>query len=110
MRQFDDDLLRDLNGLLTDEQKGRPAGMVGMPTMMTLISKTVTYWVLGVGVLLILGLFTRCASIAGALFLLSVVATQPPWVAGCRAGLLPVGRNDGTPRPGHHAGGTLGWP
>ena len=35
-----------------------------------------------VGVLLILGLFTRFASLAAALFLLSVVLTQPPWIAG----------------------------
>ena len=31
---------------------------------------------------MILGLFTRLASLVGALFLLSVMATQPPWVAG----------------------------
>lgn len=35
---------------------------------------------IGVGICLLLGLFTRLASIAGALFLLSVVATQPPWL------------------------------
>jgi uncharacterized membrane protein YphA (DoxX/SURF4 family) len=33
-----------------------------------------------VGSLLILGLFSRLASLAGAGFLLSVLATQPPWV------------------------------
>lgn len=35
-----------------------------------------------VGVLLIVGLFTRFASLAGAMFLVSVVLTQPPWVPG----------------------------
>ena len=35
-----------------------------------------------VGVLLILGLFTRLASLAAAAFLVSVVLTQPPWIAG----------------------------
>jgi hypothetical protein len=38
------------------------------------------YGVLAVGVLLILGLFTGLASWAGALFLLSVIMTQPPWL------------------------------
>jgi len=35
-----------------------------------------------VGVLLILGLFTRLASGAAALFLVSVILTQPPWIPG----------------------------
>ena len=35
-----------------------------------------------VGVLLILGLFTRLASGAAAAFLLSVILTQPPWIPG----------------------------
>lgn len=33
-----------------------------------------------VGVLLVLGLFTRVAAIGGAIFLTSVIATQPPWI------------------------------
>jgi uncharacterized membrane protein YphA (DoxX/SURF4 family) len=32
-----------------------------------------------------LGLFTRVAAVVGALFLLSVMASQPPWVAGANA-------------------------
>lgn len=35
-----------------------------------------------VGVLLILGLFTRFASVAAAMFLVSVIMTQPPWIPG----------------------------
>ena len=35
-----------------------------------------------VGVLLIIGLFTRFASLAAALFLVSVIMTQPPWIPG----------------------------
>jgi uncharacterized membrane protein YphA (DoxX/SURF4 family) len=34
-----------------------------------------------VGALLVLGLFTRVAALGGAAFLLSVIATQPPWLA-----------------------------
>ena len=43
---------------------------------------TVALVVTGVGVCLLLGLFTRTASLVGALFLLSVMLSQPPWVAG----------------------------
>ncbi|MEM9944416.1 MAG: hypothetical protein AAF939_22880, partial [Planctomycetota bacterium] len=35
-----------------------------------------------IGVLLILGLFTRLASLAAAIFLISVIMTQPPWIPG----------------------------
>ena len=42
----------------------------------------VTGLTIGVGLCLLVGLFTRLASVAGAFFLLSVMATQPPWVAG----------------------------
>jgi len=46
------------------------------------LNVAVTCLVLAVGVCLMLGLFTRLASLAGMLFLVSVVATQPPWVPG----------------------------
>ena len=45
------------------------------------VNVAVTALTLGVGVCLLLGLLTRMAAILGALFLLSVIATQPPWVA-----------------------------
>jgi uncharacterized membrane protein YphA (DoxX/SURF4 family) len=45
----------------------------------------VTSVVISVGVCLLLGLFTRVAALAGALFLLSVMASQPPWVAGANS-------------------------
>jgi len=40
-----------------------------------------TVLTLVVGICLLLGLFARTASIVGAIFLLSVIATQPPWIA-----------------------------
>jgi uncharacterized membrane protein YphA (DoxX/SURF4 family) len=49
-----------------------------------IVNLAVTALVLGVGICLLLGFFTRLASIAGALFLLSVIATQPPWLAEAR--------------------------
>ncbi len=39
------------------------------------------YAITGIGLLLIVGLFTRLAALAGAAFLLSVVLTQPFWVS-----------------------------
>ena len=42
----------------------------------------VTGLTIGVGLCLLVGLFTRLAAVVGALFLLSVMATQPPWVPG----------------------------
>ena len=46
------------------------------------IDRSVPYFTLVVGGLLLIGLFSRIASLAGAVFLLMVIATQPPWVAG----------------------------
>jgi uncharacterized membrane protein YphA (DoxX/SURF4 family) len=48
------------------------------------INVAVTCLVIGVGVCLTLGLFTRPASLAGILFLLAVIATQPPWIPGAK--------------------------
>jgi uncharacterized membrane protein YphA (DoxX/SURF4 family) len=47
-----------------------------------IVDTLVKYTVLIVGILLILGLFTRLASLVGIGFLLSVLSTQPPWVPG----------------------------
>ena len=48
------------------------------------VDTIVAYLHVCVGACLMLGLFTRTASVAGALFMLSVVAAQPPWVAGAQ--------------------------
>lgn len=42
----------------------------------------VTSLLIGAGALLMLGLFTRLAAVGAMAFLLTVMATQPPWVAG----------------------------
>ena len=46
------------------------------------INRFIPWFDLIVGALLILGLFSRLASLAGAGFLASVIATQPPWIPG----------------------------
>ena len=49
---------------------------------LNMLNKFIPWFDTIVGVLLILGLFTRLASLAGAGFLASVIATQPPWIPG----------------------------
>jgi uncharacterized membrane protein YphA (DoxX/SURF4 family) len=69
-----------LHELLTDEQ--RSLGPMARPsTAIDLVDTVMKYVVLAIGVLLLLGLFTRTASLAGAVFLLSVVMTQPFWAS-----------------------------
>ena len=46
-----------------------------------IVNLAVTALTIGVGICLLLGFFTRLASLAGALFLLAVIASQPPWLA-----------------------------
>lgn len=46
------------------------------------LNVAVTALIIGVGVCLMLGLLTRLAALGGIAFLASVVATQPPWIAG----------------------------
>ena len=50
--------------------------------MLQIINHIIPWFDLIVGGLLIVGLFTRLASFCGAAFLLSVIATQPPWIPG----------------------------
>ncbi len=69
-----------LSDLLTDEQRGIQP-LPPMPTAIASVDMVMTYVILAIGVLLLLGLFSRTACLAGAAFLLSVVMTQPFWVS-----------------------------
>ncbi|MCA9166557.1 MAG: hypothetical protein KDB23_02760 [Planctomycetales bacterium] len=72
-------LQAELNGLATEGQRSR--GLVVIPDRNQPASDGVVKWVvLGAGVLLLLGLFTRVAALVAMGFLLSVIGTQPPWV------------------------------
>ncbi|MEM7455443.1 MAG: TQO small subunit DoxD [Planctomycetota bacterium] len=75
-----------INDLATEQQKAGGTIKVHRPydqdvSNLKVINRIIPWFDTIVGVLLIVGLFTRFASIAGAGFLASVVATQPPWVA-----------------------------
>lgn len=77
-----------LRSLVTEDQlksattKQRLATTFDPPKKIQTIDKVVTWVTLGVGLLLIFGLFTRLAAVVGAGFLLSVMSTQPPWAEG----------------------------
>ncbi len=89
VKSFDESFSDELRGLLTTAEQD--SGMqkqvdaaVTNPEAKSLarMNVLVTCVVTGVGICLLLGLFTRVAAVVGALFLLSVMATQPPWVPG----------------------------
>ncbi|MCC7475696.1 MAG: DoxX family protein [Pirellulales bacterium] len=90
VRIFEDALHQDLLGLLTDEQRAKPEEMTvanaaladANQAKLDCINKVATVLTLGVGLCLIFGFVTRLASLAGALFLLGVIVSQPFWAAG----------------------------
>jgi uncharacterized membrane protein YphA (DoxX/SURF4 family) len=83
VRGIEDDLATDLHrALALDESQQREARGLFQEDRLAKIDKAATYLTLGVGACLMLGFFTRVASVAGAAFLLAVISTQPPWVAG----------------------------
>lgn len=83
----------DLMGVLTPEQRANASLSEKVETVLTdpkaiqleRMNWMVTFLIIGVGVCLLLGLFTRLAAVGGIVFLLSVMATQLPWVPGARA-------------------------
>lgn len=54
----------------------------GPSTMVFWVNRIVPYFDLVIGILLLLGLFSRLASVAGVFFLLGILGTQLPWVPG----------------------------
>ncbi len=84
---FDQEYVNDLRDLLTEEQAvtslaERVEQALTTPKQKRLdqMNLVVTCLIVGVGVCLLIGFCTRLAALAGAAFLLSVMATQPPWV------------------------------
>jgi uncharacterized membrane protein YphA (DoxX/SURF4 family) len=79
----------DLENVLTPEQRqqANTASAVHEATYdaaqsrLDKLNVVVTTVIIGVGLCLLLGLFTRLASILGFLFLIGVVASQPFWIA-----------------------------
>lgn len=82
-----DSLEAQINALATDKQ----AEFSALPlhrhfdqkdSFSKWVDKIIPWFDTIVGVLLIVGLFSRIASVAAASFLVSVVMTQPPWIPG----------------------------
>lgn len=79
----------DLDRILTADQRNQPATKTAFQqaiadphkSRLDKLNVAVTVLTIGVGVCLLLGFFTRLASLVGAFFLLSVVASQPFWLA-----------------------------
>lgn len=82
-----DSLEDQINQLAVDEQAKRPAYTMHRHfdqrnSFMKTIDRIIPWFDTVIGVLLILGLFSRVASLAAASFLASVIMTQPPWIPG----------------------------
>lgn len=76
-----------INGLAVDKQTTLAALKVHRPfqqdqSRLQWVNRIVPWFDLTVGILLVLGLFTRTAALLGAGFLVSVVLAQPPWIPG----------------------------
>jgi uncharacterized membrane protein YphA (DoxX/SURF4 family) len=80
VEELEQNLLADLREILMPD--GKADGALASPAQRRLnwVNLAATVLTLGVGIGLLLGFFTRLASLAGALFLLSIIATQPPWL------------------------------
>jgi uncharacterized membrane protein YphA (DoxX/SURF4 family) len=82
--------IRDLNGLATKEQAARGPRIMKEPGRKlvdtVLIDQIIPTFDLIVGAFLMIGLFTRLTSLAGAGFLATIILTQWPWAPGA----LPV--------------------
>ena len=80
---------RDANAVATDDQKNRGILALPKPSAPTISSETMDRWVpyfdITIGALLFLGLFTRVAGSAAAIFLLSIIASQWPGSTGAVA-------------------------
>src|SRR3982751_5939472 len=73
---------REMVELATPEQRklGTPPAVSDVLALKKI--DTVVIWTLIIGgACLVIGLFTRASAVVLALFLLSVIASQPPWIA-----------------------------
>jgi uncharacterized membrane protein YphA (DoxX/SURF4 family) len=80
VRGIERGMLDELDAQLTPEQ--REAGRAVAPrTSLEKVDRFMAYGITLVGACLMLGFLARPAALAGALFLLSVVMAQPPWLS-----------------------------
>ena len=81
---FDDDLRKIFTPSQLDDPENQTQITKALSDLqvarLNTVNKVVTWLTLGVGICLLLGLFTRLAALAAAGFLVSIMASQPPWV------------------------------
>lgn len=88
VEQMETRFAADLRSLLTDEQRSSALAMKHVNTTLeprswlSIVDRSVTVLTIGAGLCLLFGFFTRLGALAAAAFLLTVMATQPPWVPG----------------------------
>jgi uncharacterized membrane protein YphA (DoxX/SURF4 family) len=88
VNEFERQFIDDLRAVLTSDQKAQATTAQLLDNALTSpqqarlhrLDIAVTILTITVGVCLLVGLFTRLASLAGAIFLLAVIVTQPPWI------------------------------
>jgi uncharacterized membrane protein YphA (DoxX/SURF4 family) len=80
LKSLEADYHNALAAVLDADQRNRSA-LRHPTTSIDLVDDTMTCVILGIGLLLLVGLLTRLACLAGAVFLLSVVLMQPFWVS-----------------------------
>lgn len=80
--KIDDDFRYHINALATPAQAKSAGDFEAGWTELDWINFATTYGLLAIGICLLVGLFTRFASLCGAVFLLMVVLAQPalPWI------------------------------
>ncbi len=74
------ELAADLHTLLPTEKRAKHAPLAGEPSTLAKFDKFLTYSLIAIGVCLMAGLLTRLAAAGGAIFLFSLLGTQPPWI------------------------------
>ena len=80
MRSIESGFRSDLDEIRTPDQMAKGPLIEDKPTLKK-VDRVMAYGILAIGACLILGLFTRLACVLGALFLVSVVLTQPFWIS-----------------------------
>ncbi len=89
VRAIEAQFVEDLREILSTEQRANEetysswesAVTSGNAKRLHVVNVGTTILTIGVGICLLLGFLTRVASVAGALFLLGVILSQPPWLA-----------------------------
>ena len=81
LRSIEREMQSDLDETLRPDQPRSAAPAEDRATLES-VDRVMKYGILGVGVCLILGLFARLAALLGAVFLASIVLSQPAWLAG----------------------------